>query len=131
MLWCTHQVTSSCSSYSGLSEGCPILTNGLCWWLAYRKRNINNNNNNYYYNYYYGVLFLGLQVNLFCTNRTIGMTSFSISTDCTGTNGPLELMNHILLCILDMSVSLNAGSWLKEPATWSIESPTFPENRGR
>ena len=59
------------------------------------------------------------------------MTSFSISTDCTGTNGPMELMNHIQLCILDMSVSLNAGSWLKEPATWSIESPTFPENRGR
>ena len=69
-------------------EGCPILIGRVPWWLAYRTRNINSNN--------YSALLLGLKANLFCTNRTIGMTSFSISINCTiRTNGPSELTNHI------------------------------------
>ena len=58
----------------------------------YRTRNIRNN---------YCVLLLGVKAKLFCTNRTIGMTSFSISTNRTiGTNGPSEVpctqLNHIV-----------------------------------
>ena len=53
---------------------------------------------------YYSALLLSLQANLFCPNRTIGITSFSTSINRTiGTNGPSELTNPIRLCILDMS----------------------------
>ena len=45
-----------------------------------------------------------LKAKSFCTNRTIGMTSFSISTNHTiGTNGPSKLTNRTRLCILDLS----------------------------
>ena len=38
------------------------------------------------------------------TNRTIGMTFFSIGTNPTiDINGPSELTNRIRLCILDMT----------------------------
>ena len=75
-------------------EGCPILTNRLHWWLACRTRDININ---------YSALLLVLKANLFRTNWTIGVTSFSIRINRTiSANGPSELTNRIRWCILDM-----------------------------
>ena len=56
-------------------------------------RDINNN---------YSTLFLGLKANLFCTNRTIGVTSFFISINHAIGTGTSELMNRICLSILDI-----------------------------
>ena len=61
-------------------------------------RDINNN---------YSTLFLGLKANFFCTNRTIGVTSFSISINhAIGTTGTSELMNRICFCVLDIKKTM-------------------------
>lgn len=64
----------------------------------------------------YNALLLGLKENLFCTNRTIGVTSFSISINrIIGTNGPTDLTNRIRFYILDMSVISFSASSVIDP----------------